>query len=447
MIRPLAAALCVLTLAGGASAQPVQSALAPWFDADGFYNKPETSLARVISEMTACRAEAARLKVVRNTRTNVGSAAAFTANGTYDPLVSGAATGIAAIMFAIQDARYNGSIEQIEFRDCAVALGYRHFRLGERDRARLDGGEDRGFAALVAAAAPAEGRLNEAETERNYYAASLVTRGFDNPQPAAPAEAALAAAPADAGAPAEPLPVAATQPQPVGVVARTGAVALAVPTPGMAIIVASARQQSGSFQIPVQGDTFRFRQVTSEGRFIDLLQPRASFALRSHFKPERRRDPTLAGEFDAPRFSTFLIPAGRYVLSDVGMVNACLGTLTFEVREGDVAYLGDFVLRAPQLPMGTLFNPVGNLNSGIDNRMRSDLRVGIGDELEGARQALQTDTEIKGRLARVSYQNGYRIPCDGRYIGRVANPDWSSIAASQTADFHDALAAAIPTDK
>jgi hypothetical protein len=183
--------------------------------------------------------------------------------------------------------------------------------------------------------------------------------------------------------------------------------------------------------------------VTAEGRFVDLVQPGASFALRSHFKPERRRDPTLAGEFDAPRFSTYQIPAGRYVLSDVGGLNACLGTLTFELAEGEVAYLGDFVVRAQGMPTASLFNPFGNINSGMDNNLRDDLRMAIGDDLEAARQALQADAETKARLARVFYQNGYRIPCDGRYIGRIANPAWPSIAPAQATRFHDALATSI----
>lgn len=438
MNRTLFAAAFALALVAAANAQ---TALAPWFDSGGFYNRPSADLARVTNDLTACRAEAARLKVVRNTNTRVGTAAAFNADGSYNPVISGAATGIASIMFAIQDANYNGGIEQIEFRDCAVALGYRHYRLGERERARFNAEPDHGFAALVSAAAPADGRLNEGETERNYFHADLVARSFENgtPQPAPAAEASTdsVAAATEAAEVSEPPAATAT------IIARAGVGEIVAPQPGMAIVVASASQQSGGMQMPVGGDTFRFRRVTAEGRFTDLLQPTYSFALRSHYNSERRADPTLAGQYAAPRYSTYLIPAGRYVLSDLGSLNACLGTLSFEARDGEVLYLGDFVLRPPGIPMGTLFNPVGNINSGMDNRLRADLRVGIGDSLEAARQVLQADEATKARLARAVFQNGYRIPCDGRYIGRVASPTWPEWNAAQANDFHDALAAAV----
>lgn len=445
MARPCVSLVCALLLAASAHAQ---SALAPWFDADGFYNKPNADLTRVTNDMVTCRAEAARLKVVRNTSTQVGTASGFNADGSYNPVVSGAATGIASIMFAIQDANYNGGIEQIEFRDCAIALGYRHYRLSERDRARFDAEPDRGFSALVSGATPHDGRLNEGEVERNYYSAELVARSYENaaPRPVATAIDPLDIEPAgDEGAP-EPSP-APSQPTPAvvsrGVIARIGVNEIVAPQTGMAIVVASASQLSGSMQMPMAGDTFRFKRVTPEGSFADLAQPSASFSLRSHFNPERRRDPTLRGEFRAPRYSTYQIPVGRYVLSDLGTLNACLGTLTFDVADGDVVYLGNFVLRPPSIPLSPLFNPLANINSGFDNRLRADLRVGIGDDLEAARQALQADAEAKERLTRVSYQNGYRIPCAGQYVGRVANPAWSEFGQLQATAFNDALAAAV----
>jgi hypothetical protein len=418
-----------------------QTALSPWFDSGGFYNKPGADLARVNNDLAACRAEAARLKVVRNTNTRVGMATAFNADGSYNPAISGAATGIASIMFAIQDANYNGGIEQIEFRDCTVALGYRHYRLGERERIRADAEPDHGFAALVSAATPAEGRLNEGESERNYFRADLVAHPFENgsPRPAPGVEAvAFDTAAATEGADGAPTATGT-------IVARAAAGEVLTPQPGSAIIVASASQQAGGMQVPVGGDTFRFRRVSAQGRFIELLQPTLSFALRSHYNPERRGDPTLAGQYAAPRYSTLRIPVGRYVLSDLGSLNACLGTLSFEAREGDVLYLGEFVLRPPGIPMGTLLSPVGNINTGMDNRLRADLRVGIGDNIEAARQALQADEDTKTRLVRASFQNGYRIPCDGRYIGRVANPAWPEWNAAQASAFHDALAGAVAT--
>jgi hypothetical protein len=454
MMRGLAIAFLALSLVAGAHAQ---TALAPWFDSDGFYNRPDADLARVTSDLTTCRAEAARLKIVRNTSSQVGSAAAFNADGSYNPVISGAATGIASIMFAIQDARYNGSIEQIEFRDCAVALGFRHYRLSERDRARFDAEADHGFATLVSASTPADGRLNQGENERNYYSSSLIAPGYQN---AAPPPANLPAAESIADPPPESIdqPLAALnelerlqeapsqtalQSPAAGIVSRLGSDAVTAPQPGMAIIVASARQQSGSMQIPVPGDTFKFRRVTSDGQFVDLLQPSISFALRTHFNPERRTDPSLRGAYNTPRYSTYQVPAGRYVLSDIGALNACLGTLTFEIFEGEVVFLGDFVLHPPGLPTGSLFNPLGNINSGMDNNLRDDLRVGIGDDLEAARQALQADAQSKASLKRVFYQNNYRIACDGRYIGRIANAEWPSFDPAQTTQFHDALAAAI----
>jgi hypothetical protein len=384
----LAVTAVVTALAVTASAQ---TALAPWFDADGFYNRPGVDLARATNDMTACRAEAARLKTVRNTRTQVGHAAAFDASGAYDPVVSGAATGIASIMFAIQDSRYNGSIEQIEFRDCAVALGYRHFRTADADRVYANSVADHGFASLVAAETPSIGRLNNGESARNYFAADVTPSRYQNAAPrpveapvAPPAPEVVAEDGVNEVMPVGVYRVPAPLPPP-GIIARAAPGQTLSPQPGMAIVVLSASQLSGAMQMPVAGDTVRFTRVTADGAFLDLLQPSHSFGARSHMNSERRQDPTLAGEFRTPRYSTYQIPAGRYVLSNLGSLNACLGTLTFEVREGDVAYLGDFVLRPPNLPTGSLFNPLGNINSGMDNRLRSDLRVGIGDNLEAAR--------------------------------------------------------------
>ncbi|MEQ1493902.1 MAG: hypothetical protein ABL932_25505, partial [Terricaulis sp.] len=322
-----------------------QTALAPWFDSDGFYNRPGIDLKRATNDMTACRVEASRLKVVRNTNTQVNSGAAFSSSGAYDPVVAGAAIGIASIMFAIQDARYNGSIEQIEFRDCAVALGYRHYRLGESDRMRVNNEADHGFATLVSANTPADGRLNTGEVERNYYAADLVDAASQNPPLREPVIAAVTLAPSPE------LPVAAesiaadTQiAPPVGepvaapvAINRLAPGELATPQPGAAIVVVGASQRSGAMQIPWAGETFRFKRVTEDGAFLDLLQPASTFAANSFFNQQRRRDPTLAGNFADSRYSTYVIPAGRYVLSNAGGLNACLSTVTFEVREGDVA--------------------------------------------------------------------------------------------------------------
>ncbi len=441
MRRILSIVAVTLVLTTTASAQ--DAALAPWFDSDGFYNRPGAALERVTNDMTACRVEASRLRQVRNTNSRVSSGAAFNAAGSYDPVVAGAAVGIASIMFAIQDARYNGSIEQIEFRDCAVALGYRHYRLGENDRERFNAEADQGFATLISASTPADGRLNEGETERNYFAAGVAEARYQNAEPRPPEALADEPAPAvDANGvvieQAPPAPAA-----PIGVIQRAVPGAVLSAQPGMAIIVVAASQDAGSMQMPMAGDTFRFTRVTTDGAFIDLLQPTASFGVRSRMNSERRRDPTLAGQFRDPRYSTYQIPAGRYVLSDLGTLNACLGTLTFEVREGDVVYLGDFVLRPPNLPVGTLFNPVGNINSGMDNRLRADMRVGIGDNLPAARAALQADDTARAQLTRVSYANGYRIPCTGRYIGRVSNSDWPVFAQGQPDAFHDAMSAAV----
>lgn len=446
----LAATLLALALSQTASAQ---TALAPWFDSDGFYNRPGIDLTRATNDMTACRVEASRLKVVRNTNTQVNSGAAFSSTGAYDPVVAGAAIGIASIMFAIQDARYNGSIEQIEFRDCAVALGYRHYRLGESDRTRFNGEGDHGFASLVAAGTPADGRLNTGEVERNYYNGELAASAYQNAPVRAPVEAEVAPLPTaeqmaaaqaanpgtviDVDTPIETPTPAIVTPGPIN---RLAPGAVAAPQSGMAIVVVGASQHSGAMQIPWAGETFRFKRVTEDGAFLDLLQPTATFAANSFFNPQRRRDPTLAGAFADSRYSTYVIPAGRYVLSNAGGLNACLSTVTFEVREGDVAYLGDYVLNAPGLPTGSLFNPLANINSGMDNRLRADLRVAIADNIEAARAALQADDAAKARLAHVAYQNGYRIPCDGQYIGRVANPGWTEFNPAQPSAVHDAMA-------
>ncbi|MGD9816300.1 MAG: hypothetical protein AB7Q23_03285 [Hyphomonadaceae bacterium] len=438
MKRVLVGAALAAALTTAAYAQ--NTTLAPWFDSDGFYNRAGVTFERATNDMLACRVEAARLRVVRNTNSRTPTGAAFDPSGAYDPVVSGVATGIASILFAIQDARYNGSIEHIEFRDCIVALGYRHYRLGRRDRERFNAEPDHGFAALVAAAAPADGRLNESETERNYFAAAAAPSRYANaaaPAPVSDEPAAATGAPTDPGAPV-PVTVA-----PQGVIQRLAPGEIATAQPGAAIVVIAASQLAGAMENPMAGDTFRFRRVPQDGAFLDLLQPAASFGVRSHINSERRRDATLAGEFRDPRYSTYVIPAGRYVLSDLGTLNACLGTLTFEAREGEVLYLGDFVLRPPSVPIGSVLNPIGNLNSGMDNRLRADLRVGIGDNLEAARAALQAEDAARTRLARVRYENGYRIPCTGRYIGRVANPDWPAFSADQPARFHDAMAAAV----
>lgn len=456
MKRVVVAAALAIASAVTASAQ--ETPLAPWFDADGFYSRAGVDLARVSSDLAACRVEAARLKTARNTNTRVNSGAAFTSTGAYDPVVSGAAAGIASIMFAIQDSNYNGSIEQIEFRDCAVALGYRHYRLSERERERFNALPDQGFASLVAAPAPAGGRYNDSEPERNYFSAEVTSTPYQNgtpraPEPApvmvagpvslSPTEGDAALPPAESEAAPQSSSVEVQAPPPIGPIARLAPGEVASAQPGMAIVVVSARQLAGSMQMPIAGDTFRFIRVTPDGAFVDLLQPTTSFAVRSHMNSERRRDPTLAGEFRAPRYSTYRIPAGRYALSDLGTLNACLGTLTFEVREGDVVYLGDLVLRPPSLPVGSILNPIGNINSGMDNRLRADLRVAVADDLEGARAALQADDAAKAQLTRAHYQNGYRIHCTGRYIGRIANPDWPAFSDTQPAQFHDAMAAAV----
>lgn len=437
------AAACIALAFAFAPVASAQDALAPWFDSDGFYNRAGADLARVTADMTACRIEAARLRNVRSSSSPGMTASAFNADGSFNPGVSLAATGIASVLTAIQDARYNGSIEKIEFRDCAVALGYRHFRLADDDRDRFDAQPDHGFAALINAAAPSEGRLNESETARNYFAADLAESGYQNAAPRSPAAPVETPAPDFAATVTETIDAAsdAVQPAPAGVIERLAPGAVAAPREGMAIVVASARQRSAA--VPVMGDTFRFTRVTEEGAFLDLLQPAASFALRSHMSSERRRDPTLAGDMGAPRFSTYEIPAGRYALSSLGTLNACLGTLTFDVAAGDVVYLGDFVLRPPGVPMGSLLSPVGNVRSGMDVRLREDLRVGIGDNIEAARAALQADESAKARLIRVHYQNGYRLPCEGRYIGRVVNAAWPDYSATQAAAFHDGMAAAL----
>ncbi len=103
-------------------------------------------------------------------------------DGTYNPVVSGAASGIASIMFAIQDARYNASIETVEFRDCAVSLGYRRYILGQAKRGEFDASPDHGFASLVAAATPADGRPANAQPRDNYYDAALIARPYETRQ-------------------------------------------------------------------------------------------------------------------------------------------------------------------------------------------------------------------------------------------------------------------------
>lgn len=412
-----------------------QTALAPWFDADGFYNRPNVDIARATNDMAACRIEALRLKGVRNTR-SVGSASAFNADGSYNPGVSAAATGIASIVFAIQDARYNGSIEQVEFRDCAVSLGYQHYRLSRERRSQFDGQSDRGFAALVSAQTPADGRLNSSERNNNYYAAGLVERAYQNPTVppiVAATEQPTVAATEQPTVDATPVEEASLAPVALSsvqentgptVIEPIGEGQTAAPQEGMAIVVASARQRSALQSL---ANEIRFTRVTPEGQFIDLLQPSVSFSMRS------RRN---------AHYSTYQIPAGRYVLSGFGMLNTCLGTLTFEVAAGDVAYLGEWVFQPPGPPLG-LLNPLANINSTLDNSLKSDLRVAIGDDLDAAREAMQAEPEAKARLTRVTFQNGYRVPCTGSYIGRVANPDWPEFDPSQANHVHDAMAAAI----
>jgi len=442
-LKRAAAMALILAFVSPASAQ---QALAPWFDSDGFYNRAGAELSRVTADMAACRIEAARLKNVRSSSSPGMAATAFNADGSFNPGVSLAATGIASVLTAIQDARYNGSIEKIEFRDCAVALGYRHYRLGDDDRAQFDATADQGFAALISAAAPSAGRFNDSETPRNYFAADLAERPYQNPPPPAALAPAASAEPDVTAAIIESVEAATQTARPEAViVTRLAPGVNATPREGMAIVVASARQRSAA--VPVMGDTFRFTRVSEEGAFLELLQPTTIFALRSHMNSERRRDPTLAGGIGDARYSTYEIPAGRYALSALGSVNSCLGTLTFEVRSGDVVYLGDFVLRPPGIPMGSLLSPVGNVRSGMDVRLREDLRVGIGDEFEAARAALQADDAVRAQLTRVSYQSGYRLPCDGGYIGRAVNPAWPEFNASQAAAFHDAMAAALEASR
>ncbi len=419
-----------LVLAPNASAQPA-APLAAWFDSDGYYNKPDVDITRATNDLSACRLEALRLKQVRNTHTQVGQAMSFNPDGSYNPVVSGAATGIASILFALQDARYNGGIERVEFRDCAQSLGYRRFILSENRRTELDATPDHGFAALVSASTPSEGRSANAEPRDNYFSAALVERPYQN----ATLTQAIAAP-----ASATPSETQATAPKTITQLNRVEPGQIATPSDGMAIVVISARQKS-SMGGQYMGTEFRFTRVTQDGQFLDLLQSRPSFEARAFHRNERRRDPSMDGDVVAPRYSTYVIPAGRYVLSDVGSVNTCLGTPTFEVASGDVAYLGDWVLQPVGIPIGSILNPIGNINTGMDNKIKSDLRAAIGDDLEAARAALQADDAAKARLARVGYQNGFRIPCSGQYIGRVANPEWSTFDSAQANNFEDAMTA------
>ena len=50
---------------------------------------------------------------------------------------------------------------------------------------------------------------------------------------------------------------------------------------------------------------------------------------------------------------------------------------------------------------------------------------------------------VRAQLTRVHYANGYRVPCTGRYIGRVSNSNWPVFAQSQPDAFHDAMSAAV----
>ncbi|ESQ74817.1 hypothetical protein [Asticcacaulis sp. AC402] len=117
--------------------------------------------------------------------------------------------------------------------------------------------------------------------------------------------------------------------------------------------------------------------------------------------------------------------------------------MTFEVRDGDVAYLGDLSFKPAGLPMAPLFNPFANIKKEVEKGVKNQ-SMAIGSNLDKARAALQAGDDRKAALNPVLYLNDYRIPCTGRFIGRLNHPDWAAFApAGQLEAYNDALAAEI----
>lgn len=436
----LAAACAVFAFAQGVAQAEVT--WAPWFDGNGFYTKSGVSLERATNDLRACHVEAIRLAEARRTG---HTSMPYATSG--DPAIGALAGGIAMGLMAIQDARYNSSIQRVEFHDCAVSLGYRHVWLSQDRRTRFNATEDHGFAALVSAEHPADGRADPSPIYDNYFDADLVEHAYENPAPQPPEPAvtplpavALEAPVADAAA-SPAAPAVAPAPAPAATqIARVAANETAQLQDGAAIVVVSVRQHSGIGTAYI-GDELEFTQVTDDGGFAGLTESaHASFKVVAHHNGERRNDPSLAGDSNAPRYSTFVVPAGRYALNAAGPVNACLGTVTFNVKAGEVAYLGDWVYQPQGIPLAPLFNPLANINSSMDSKLKSDVRIAVGDDLEAARTALQASDDLKAQLTRVAYQTGYRIPCTGGYIGRVSVTSWAAFSATQFDAFNDAVA-------
>ena len=429
--------LAASLFAVNAGAQTTQ--LAPWFDSNGFYNKAGVDKDRLLTDLTTCRAEAVRVKTVRGTRTGFVSASAFTADGRYDPAVSGAATLISNVIFAIQDASYAESLEPKEFRDCMVSMDYRRFTMGATDRSKHNATPDQGFSALVAAESPAEGKPYTGGIYDNYYLPDLTAAPYPNATPEATPDAQGAYRPIPPVLPATPLP-----PQAVGIrfdvpgdLQPVTPGALAVPKEGAAIVVVSARQNAKTAADWVA--RFAFKRVSNDGQFLDLVKDDTHFSVLSFMSGMGIKDKTLKGDISKSRYSTFEIPAGRYVLTTMGPINTCLSTLTFEVKSGEALYLGDLVFRNAGMAFSTMFNPFSNMRKDMDGDLKESDRMAIGSDIEAARTAMLAGDDVKAQLKPVAYQNGYRIPCDGRYIGRVRNPAWSDFNPEQATAFNAVL--------
>ena len=430
----------MLAIASTAMAEPV--ALAPWFDADGFYNKPGVTLEDATNDFAGCRLEALRLKAVKSGRTAInGNTMAFNPDGSYNPVVSGAATGIASILFAIQDSSYNGGIERKEFRDCIASAGYGNFDLPESSRAKYDAMPDRGLAELVAAQTPTEGRQSRDRTFANYYKADLVVKGYEAPKVEAPI------AILDQNVPA-PSPISDTPPTALDL-KRIPSRSVAQAADGMAIVVISARQAQGSQGFG--GALFYFRQTPESGDFTDLLKPSPTLSVWGHQNSKKKEDPAFGGKSTDAMYSTFSIPAGRYALSQAGLLSTCLGTFTFSVAPGQIAYLGDWVFLPAGMPIAPLINPFANIKASFDDKLKSDMRIAVGDAFEDARSAIQASEEDRAKLVHVELQNDYRLPCATKDVGRVHNEAWRSFGSEQNKRFVAAMIesanAAVATSK
>jgi hypothetical protein len=111
---------------------------------------------------------------------------------------------------------------------------------------------------------------------------------------------------------------------------------------------------------------------------------------------------------DKPRRSTYVVPAGRYVLvayeaAALRVTSFCLRSAAFEVKAGEAVDLGDFVSEIPaaQEPM----------KDPAVFKMQPLGRLAHSGDLEIARAALPAGDPLKASLKPAEFVNGVNFAC------------------------------------